>query len=105
QQAPSHDAVTWLNALGQTAAPELKGKVILIGFWGIWCGPCIAELPDVQVLYKELAGEKFLLIGLHESRGELMEVSEFARKRGITYQLAIDQPSTDGRGFGATFKA
>lgn len=28
----------------------LKGKVVVINFWGIWCGYCVEELPEVQQL-------------------------------------------------------
>jgi len=35
----------------------------------------------------------------------LAEVAQFAQKRGLTYQLAIDRPAPDSRGFGTTFKA
>ncbi|GGI56724.1 TlpA family protein disulfide reductase [Winogradskyella haliclonae] len=29
---------------------KLKGKVILIDFWGSWCTPCILAMPDIQKL-------------------------------------------------------
>ena len=31
----------------------LKGKVIFINFWATWCPPCIAEMPNVNDLYKQ----------------------------------------------------
>ena len=31
-----------------------KGSWVLIDFWGSWCGPCKAEHPDLQKLYKEI---------------------------------------------------
>ncbi len=31
---------------------DLQGKYVLLDFWGSWCGPCIAELPQVKQLYE-----------------------------------------------------
>ena len=105
QPAPPISAAEWLSASGKTAAPELAGKVVLIDFWGIGCGPCVGELPEVQALAKEFAGKEFVLVGLHYSGHDVADVIEFAKQRGLTYPLAIDQPAPDSPGFGATFKA
>jgi len=30
---------------------ELKGKVVLIDFWGTWCAGCVEEMPTIERLY------------------------------------------------------
>ena len=37
---------------------DLKGKITLINFWGTWCGPCKAEVPDLARLHAAYAVSK-----------------------------------------------
>src|SRR5262249_22309983 len=32
---------------------DLKGKVVLLNFWGTWCPPCVHEFPDILSLQQE----------------------------------------------------
>lgn len=44
-----------LNTLkGDTlSSDQLDGKITIVNIWGIWCGPCVREMPDIQKLHEK----------------------------------------------------
>jgi peroxiredoxin len=43
---------------------DYKGKVLLLNFWGTWCAPCRAEIPDLMKLVDAHKNRGFEVLGL-----------------------------------------
>ncbi|EAQ77300.1 redoxin family protein [Blastopirellula marina] len=56
-------AEAWVNGAPLTDA-ELKGKVVMLDFFAIWCGPCIATFPHLRELEKEYGDKGLEIIGV-----------------------------------------
>jgi thiol-disulfide isomerase/thioredoxin len=54
---------TWVNGTPLTAA-DLQGKVVVLDFWAVWCGPCIMTFPHLREWNEKYADKGLVMIGL-----------------------------------------
>ena len=50
---------------------EDRTSLLVVHYWGTWCGPCEAELPDLLSLIKRFEGQpevKFLLVAVNDDK-------------------------------------
>jgi RNA polymerase sigma factor (sigma-70 family) len=47
---------------------DYRGKVVALVFWGTWCGPCMAMVPDERKLVERLSGKPFALVGINSDK-------------------------------------
>jgi thiol-disulfide isomerase/thioredoxin len=68
---------------------KLQGKVVLIDFWATWCGPCVAELPNVLKAYTELRPKGFEIIGISLD-SDKSKLEAFVKERGMEWPQFFD---------------
>jgi len=69
---------------------ELKGKVVLLNFWGTWCGPCRREIPDFIKLAEKYKKDGLEIVGITLTSGPPERIQSFSDKWGINYTLLTD---------------
>ena len=57
------------EALSRSLTDSLQGKVVLVEFWGTWCGPCLAFKPELARLKQNFAGDGFEVLAIHSKQG------------------------------------
>jgi thiol-disulfide isomerase/thioredoxin len=66
-----------------------KGKVVVLNFWGSWCGPCRGEAPTLAVLSEKYAKDGVSFLG--DDVGDTpVNALSFTRGMGITYPSVND---------------
>ncbi|WP_206951115.1 TlpA family protein disulfide reductase [Trinickia acidisoli] len=70
----------------QTLTPY-KGHVLVVNFWASWCGPCVAEMPELVRLHDAYAskGIQFIGIGVDSQQN----VQNFLKKIPVDYPILV----------------
>lgn len=67
----------------------LKGKVVLLDFWGIWCAPCRVSLPLLKDLASKVDPAKVAILSIDEYDPK-PEWEKFIKANGMTWGQVYD---------------
>ncbi len=74
---------------------SLKGKVVAINFWGIWCGWCVKEMPDFQKLYEHYKDDpKVAILTINNDRNP-ESVPPWMHEKGYDFPVLLDDGYVD----------
>ncbi len=62
-----------------------RGKVVLLDFWGVWCGFCIDEMPNLKKVYATYKDQGFDIIGVSLDDEET-ELRDYLKENDIPWR-------------------
>jgi thiol-disulfide isomerase/thioredoxin len=93
---PAADRGTVANLSGENVAgdgtislSDYAGQVVVLNFWGSWCGPCRAEAPALEQAAAALAptGVQFLGVNVKDTRDA---GADFLKSKNVSYPSIYD---------------
>lgn len=63
---------------------KLKGKYVILDFWGTWCKPCLQLMPQIQALHKTIDPQEVVLVSI-ASDENIEKVKKAVKKHQMTW--------------------
>lgn len=73
---------------------KLRGKVVMVNFWAIGCGACVAEMPDIEAVYKTWSGPKEIRILAINAGDHSIYIRNFIEEEKMTLPIYVDSDRT-----------
>lgn len=82
---------------------DFHGKIVMLNFWAVWCGPCVQELPAINAASKEWESKGVVVLAIAVKTNEqLSSVQQFINQNGYTFPVLFDSQSVASSLYGAT---
>jgi thiol-disulfide isomerase/thioredoxin len=104
--APEIPTSRWLNGPSQSW-DDLKGKVVVLHFWSLWCEPCRPDLERLAQTYASQSNEskaELAIIGVHPAESKPADIKQVMQEYRVKYPVFVD-PLPKSRGWGELFNA
>jgi thiol-disulfide isomerase/thioredoxin len=100
---------------GPVAGPELMdpartvsvddfaGKVVVINVWGQWCGPCRAEVSQLQQVYNATRADGVALLGIDVRDNNRQAAQDFVKDRNVMFPSIYDPAMRTMIAFGGKY--
>lgn len=71
---------------------DLKGKGVVLNFWGSWCQPCKAEFPELEKQFQRYKAEGIEVVGVNISETPLA-IQQFVDQYKVSFPILMDRDS------------
>ena len=84
-------------------AGPFAGKVVVINVWGQWCGPCRAEVTQLQRVYNATRADGVTLLGIDVRDNNRQAAQDFVKDRNVTFPSIYDPAMRTMIAFGGKY--
>ncbi len=96
--APELEIRGWSDGETRKLA-DYRDKIVVLDFWGVWCGPCIHAIPAMQQLAEKYEPKGVVFLGIHTADGDLDQMNKLKKSLGWKTPSGLDMGSStfDGK--------
>jgi thiol-disulfide isomerase/thioredoxin len=82
---------------------DFAGRVVVINVWGQWCGPCRAEVTQLQQVYNATRADGVTLLGIDVRDNNRQAAQDFVKDRHVTFPSIYDPAMRTMIAFGGKY--
>jgi thiol-disulfide isomerase/thioredoxin len=82
---------------------DFSGQVVVVNIWGQWCGPCRAEITELQKVYDATRRDGVAFLGIDVRDNNRDAARDFVIDRKVTYPSIYDPAMRTMIAFGGKF--
>ena len=87
----AHDFTLPTTRGGDIRLSDLRGRVVLLNIWAIWCGPCRHEMPSIEKLYQHFRGHDITILAVSVDMLDTELVRAFVEEHKYTFTVLHDR--------------
>jgi len=97
--APEIDLQTLAG--GRVRLSALRGRPVVLTFWGTWCPPCKDEFPALVAAHRRHQADGLEILAVNQRDQELntKDVEAFAKEYGVDFTVALDPKGRSRRSY------
>lgn len=73
---------------------NMRGKLVLLDFWEVWCGPCVQSMPKIQAMHEKYAGKGLVVLGVTLDKDNYASNKLFVQKKQLTFPHLLGDEQT-----------
>ncbi|MGD2152085.1 MAG: redoxin domain-containing protein [Gemmatimonadales bacterium] len=76
----------------------LRGRIVVINFWGTWCGWCVLEMPDIQEFHERYRDDRDVVVLTINNDDDPADVREWMTEHEYDFAVLLDEGYNDNAG-------
>ena len=88
--------------LSEELQHKVQGQIVLVDFWGSWCGACLSQMPDLIKLQTKYRAEGFTVLAVQFETSDWKAGVDYREKHPMPWPNIEDREKELAKSFGVT---